>query len=110
MTTRIKLFDLILFVIFLSMIFGICYDVLKKMNRNLQETVQEVEVHVIDWHDWKLIDKDSLRIGLGEHGQPAYLPFYPAYTKDINDTVGYNGYLSDKIALNRSLKDLRPTA
>lgn len=62
----------------------------------------------IDWHDWKLIDEEDRRTGLGEHGEPAYLPSYPDMTKQINDTHGFNGYLSDKIALNRSIKDLRP--
>lgn len=62
----------------------------------------------IDWHDWSLIDEDERRYGLGELGEPAYLPFYPNSTKEINDTHGFNGYLGDQIALNRSLKDLRP--
>lgn len=62
----------------------------------------------IDWHDWRLVDEEELRTGIGEHGEGAFLLSYPSYTKQINDTHGYNGYLSDKIALNRSLKDLRP--
>lgn len=62
----------------------------------------------IDWHDWQLIDEDEHRTGLGEHGEAAHLPFYPDSTKEINDTHGFNGYLGDAIALNRSLKDLRP--
>lgn len=67
------------------------------------------EVDRIDWHDWELIEQDERRTGLGEHGVAAYLDFYPPESKDINDTVGYNGYLSDRIALNRSIRDLRPT-
>lgn len=66
------------------------------------------KVEKIDWHDWNLIAEDQFRTGIGEHGDAAYLNFYPASTKQINETHGYNGYLSDKIALNRSLKDLRP--
>lgn len=62
----------------------------------------------IDWHDWKLIDEDEYRTGLGEHGEPAYLSHYPHSSKHINDTHGFNGYLSDRIALNRSLPDNRP--
>lgn len=62
-----------------------------------------------DWHDWQLIEAERAQYGAaGEMGDAAYLPYYPAYTKAINDTHGYNGYLSDHIALNRSLKDLRP--
>lgn len=54
--------------------------------------------------------QDEHRTGLGEHGVAAYLNSYPPESTDIDDTVGYNGHLSDKIALNRSLRDLRPSA
>lgn len=66
------------------------------------------KIEKIDWHDWKLIEAERKRVGLGEHGQGAYLSWYPESSKVINDTHGYNGYLSDKIALDRSLIDLRP--
>lgn len=62
----------------------------------------------IDWHDWELIEADKQRTGIGEQGEDAYLSWYPESSKLINDTYGYNGYLSDKIALDRSLSDLRP--
>ena len=82
------------------------------MNRRFLVTeehqITAAAVERVDWHDWQLIEKENSRTGIGEHGEPAYLSFYPPYSKDIMDTVGYNGYLSDKIALNRSLKDLRP--
>lgn len=102
MTTRIKVYDLILFVILVSVLTGILYDLLKKWQTG------HFSDEKIDWHDWNLINKDNTRRGLGEQGEKAYLTYYPAHTKDINDSVGYNGYLSDKIALDRSLKDLRP--
>lgn len=76
-----------------------------EMSKNL---IRYDGMEKIDWHNWSLIAEDMLRTGIGEQGEGAYLPFYPASTKQINDTHGYNGYLSDKIALNRSLKDLRP--
>lgn len=104
MTTRIKVFDLILFILLASVIFGIFYDLTQKFN--LRSSNKKVER--IDWHDWELIREDALRTGLGEHGSAAYLDSYPPYTKEINETIGYNGYLSDKISLNRSLMDLRP--
>lgn len=62
----------------------------------------------IDWHDWDLIDEDALREGIGEQGYVAVLLSYPEYSKEINETHGFNGYLGDQIALNRALKDLRP--
>lgn len=102
MTTRIKTFDSILFILFVLTIIGIAYHLIIKLKWQ--------KVDRIDWNDWELIKQDELRAGLGEHGIAAYLSFYPPESKDINDTVGYNGYLSDKIALNRSLKDLRPSA
>lgn len=106
MTTRIKVFDLILFILFVSTIIGIAYDLILKFVLN----VPPKKIDRIDWHDWELMEQDKHRKGLGEHGLAAYSNSYPPEYKDIIDTVGYNGYLSDKIALNRSLKDLRPSA
>ncbi|XP_031624900.1 N-acetylgalactosaminyltransferase 6-like [Contarinia nasturtii] len=108
MTTRIKVFHFILAIMLFSFVLGIVHNynfmnIVKK-----RQSVNEFER--IDWHDWTLIEEEKARNGLGEHGDPAYLSSYPSYSQDINDTFGYNGYLSDKIALNRSLKDLRPPA
>lgn len=108
MTTRIRVFDLILFIILGSVVLGIGYDLINKLNNRWSPVIEEREEERIDWHDWDLIKQDELRTGIGEHGEPAHLDSYPAYSKEINETVGYNGYLSDKIALDRSLKDLRP--
>lgn len=106
MTTRIKVFDLILCTIFASVFIGIGYDLFRRFGKTFRIT----GVERIDWHDWKLIKLEESQFGLGEHGAAAHLSFYPPYSKDINETCGYNGYLSDKIALNRSLRDLRPPA
>lgn len=62
----------------------------------------------IDWHDWDFIEQEAVRDGIGEHGAKAFLDNYPNISELINMTQGYNGYLSDEIALNRALKDLRP--
>lgn len=62
----------------------------------------------IDWHDWDLIEQDELRSGFGDQGVAAYLPEYPESSKYMNETFGYNGYLSEQIALDRALPDLRP--
>lgn len=104
MITRIKVFDLVFSIISLSVLIGICYNILNKSDKSFLST----EIDLVDWHDWNLIEQDKYRSGLGEHGEPAHLSFYPPYSKEISDIVGYNSYLSDKISLNRSLKDLRP--
>lgn len=61
-----------------------------------------------DYHDYGYIKLESLQTGLGEHGLPANLP--PELEKEKDDVYkvnGFNGRLSDEIALNRSLKDIR---
>lgn len=62
----------------------------------------------IDWHDYKYIESEKQRHGIGEHGEAAFLP--PGLEderKRLFDQNGFNGLLSDKIALNRSVKDIR---
>lgn len=76
--------------------------------KKLKNLIHGGESERIDWHDWEFMLEEELRTGLGEHGEGAHWWPYPPSSKEINDTHGYNGYLSDKIALNRSLKDLRP--
>ncbi|XP_059408493.1 polypeptide N-acetylgalactosaminyltransferase-like 6 isoform X2 [Carassius carassius] len=59
-----------------------------------------------DWHDNESIRKDSQRVGKGEHGKP-----YPLVEDDCDDSVykenGFNIYVSNNIALDRSLPDIR---
>lgn len=62
----------------------------------------------IDWHDYKLIEAEKLRVGIGEHGVPAFLPQgLDNERKQLFDQNGFNALLSDRIALNRSVKDIR---
>ncbi|XP_031624241.1 N-acetylgalactosaminyltransferase 6-like [Contarinia nasturtii] len=62
----------------------------------------------IDWHDYKLIEAEKLRHGIGEHGIAAFLsPDLEDERKQLFDQNGFNALLSDKIALNRSVKDIR---
>lgn len=91
---------IVLVIIFLALHFGFVF----KFKRIRYEKIQK-----IDWHDWNRIGQEKQQTGIGENGEAGYLLSYPPSTKQINDTHGYNGYLSDVIALNRSLKDLRPT-
>lgn len=63
----------------------------------------------IDWHDYKKMAEDAARVGLGEQGKIAMLDgtFDRDYVDDIISQNGYDGVLSDKISLNRSLTDFR---
>ncbi|PSN53588.1 putative polypeptide N-acetylgalactosaminyltransferase 10 [Blattella germanica] len=62
----------------------------------------------IDWHDHKLIEAEMKQKGVGEQGKPAYLsPSENDKKEELYKVNGFNGLLSDKIALNRSLPDIR---
>ncbi|MBN3318412.1 GLTL6 protein, partial [Atractosteus spatula] len=59
-----------------------------------------------DWHDNESIKKDEMRVGKGEHGKP-----YPLTEEESEDSAyrenGFNIYVSNNIALDRSLPDIR---
>lgn len=63
----------------------------------------------IDWHDYKFMEKERLREGPGENGSPIndVQPHEVELSKRIFDANGYNGLISDKISVNRSIPDLR---
>ncbi|XP_055371859.1 N-acetylgalactosaminyltransferase 6-like [Condylostylus longicornis] len=62
----------------------------------------------IDWHDRNYMEKEKLKVGIGEQGRPAYLMSYEAESeKLLFNEYGFNGLLSDKISLNRSVPDIR---
>ncbi|CAK1578855.1 unnamed protein product [Parnassius mnemosyne] len=62
----------------------------------------------IDWHNYKQIEYESTRQGIGEHGVTAQLPKSKAALEEqLYSVNGFNGALSDKIPLNRSLPDIR---
>lgn len=61
-----------------------------------------------DWHDYKTIEVESQRRGPGEQGNPVFV------TKDeeelsrkIFEMNKHNGFVSDKIAMDRSIPDTR---
>ncbi|PAA93741.1 hypothetical protein BOX15_Mlig018143g1 [Macrostomum lignano] len=62
-----------------------------------------------DWHDYAAIEADSRRSGLGEGGRPASLPASASARQkaDLFQANGFNALLSDSIALDRSIPDLR---
>ncbi|XP_068627786.1 N-acetylgalactosaminyltransferase 6-like [Battus philenor] len=62
----------------------------------------------IDWHNYKQIEYERKRKGIGEQGLPAKLPSSEASLEEkLYSVNGFNGALSDKIPLNRSLPDIR---
>lgn len=71
-------------------------------------SMNSVKGDKIDWHDYKFIEAEKLRHGIGEHGVPAFLsPNLEEERKELFDQNGFNALLSDKISLNRSVKDIR---
>ncbi|XP_064553984.1 N-acetylgalactosaminyltransferase 4-like [Drosophila montana] len=62
-----------------------------------------------DWHDYEAMAADKLRSGLGEHGLPAAIEDPAEKTLEEKEyrRNGFNGYLSDRISVNRSLPDVR---
>ncbi|XP_030079786.1 N-acetylgalactosaminyltransferase 4-like [Drosophila hydei] len=64
-----------------------------------------------DWHDYKAMEADKARIGMGEHGQPATIdPSERDLEQQEYRRNGFNGYLSDRISVNRSVPDVRKEA
>ncbi len=62
----------------------------------------------IDWNDYKYMEFERQRTGLGEHGEAAHLgPEDESQRKTLFSQNGFNGLLSDRISLNRSVKDIR---
>lgn len=62
----------------------------------------------IDWHDYKKIAEEQARVGPGEQGAAVILSAEEEKLKDeLYKANGFNGYVSDKISLDRALKDIR---
>ncbi|KAM3967951.1 N-acetylgalactosaminyltransferase 6 [Aphomia sociella] len=67
-----------------------------------------ISLKKIDWHNYRQIDYEATRVGIGEQGKPAHLPEEDeGLEKELYSVNGFNGALSDKIPLNRSLPDIR---
>jgi len=73
----------------------------KSFFRNLDKTRK-------DWHDYKFIEMEKQRVGVGEHGVAVNLSNYdPAEVKRQLGLGGFNGAVSDDISVNRSVPDIR---
>ncbi|XP_046325822.1 putative polypeptide N-acetylgalactosaminyltransferase 10 [Haliotis rufescens] len=66
------------------------------------------ELKQVDWHDYKLIAEEQQRKGPGEQGSAVILSTEDEQKKnDLYKVNGFNAYASDKISLQRALKDIR---
>ncbi|CAH1105302.1 unnamed protein product [Psylliodes chrysocephalus] len=67
-----------------------------------------VDNEKIDWHDYGQIKRDLKRTGRGEQGKPEYLSDKENQEYDALYKVnGFNAALSDKIAIDRAVPDIR---
>ncbi|KAJ8951726.1 hypothetical protein NQ318_012577 [Aromia moschata] len=73
-----------------------------------EDAILLVDNEKIDWQDYEQIKTDSLRKGPGEQGKPAFLSSSETKNYDkLYKVNGFNAALSDKIALDRAVPDIR---
>lgn len=61
-----------------------------------------------DWHDWAMLNEEQKRQGPGEGGQAVIVDASENQKKeDLYRVNGFNALASDKMALDRSLRDIR---
>ncbi len=66
------------------------------------------QIRLIDWHDYKKIAEDSARQGPGEQGAGVSLdPSEARLKQKLLSENGFNALVSEKISLERSLNDIR---
>lgn len=62
-----------------------------------------------DWHDYAAIEEEAKRVGIGEHGKPAFIK--DESLRELEHKMyrenGFNALLSDSISINRSIPDVR---
>ena len=62
----------------------------------------------IDWHDRDFIAKEQKQTGPGEQGKGVTLQANEhSLSQSSYDSNGFSGFVSDKIALDRAVKDIR---
>ncbi|XP_041358145.1 putative polypeptide N-acetylgalactosaminyltransferase 10 [Gigantopelta aegis] len=70
--------------------------------------ISDTELKKIDWHNYKLIEEERSRTGPGEQGSALILGAEDEKHKDeLYKVNGFNAFASDKISLERSVKDIR---
>ena len=66
------------------------------------------DITKIDWHDREFISKEQKRTGPGEQGKGVDLQSNEhSLSQSSYDGNGFSGFVSDKIALDRAVKDIR---
>ncbi|XP_017047642.1 N-acetylgalactosaminyltransferase 4 [Drosophila ficusphila] len=62
-----------------------------------------------DWHDYAQMEADRKRSGFGEHGAAVHVenPDDKELETEMYQLNGFNGLLSDRISVNRSVPDVR---
>lgn len=77
--------------------------------RQFLESFKPVSYDRVSWENSALIYRDSLRVGFGEHGEPAILtdPEDIKENDNYKKDVGSSVLISDKISVNRSIPDQR---
>lgn len=61
-----------------------------------------------DWNDWEMVKKERSRVGFGEHGMKTFSKGPPSSMElRLMEENGHNIVISDKIAVDRSVPDLR---
>lgn len=64
----------------------------------------------IDWHDYDFIAAEASREGFGEGGRGEILPENEKEEGQRRmKRYGFNGLVSDRVSLNRSITDTRPS-
>ncbi|XP_052852223.1 N-acetylgalactosaminyltransferase 4 [Drosophila gunungcola] len=62
-----------------------------------------------DWHDYAAMEADKKRTGFGENGMPAFIDDLSEKELEAEMSLknGFNGLISDRISINRSVPDVR---
>lgn len=105
----------ILPVIFMGSFLIFSIEHLKSFNRQLvrdSEVQQEQQQEKCrDWHDYEFIRHESSRTGFGEQGEGVHLtdPAEIELNDKLYTATGFAVVISDKISVNRSIWDRRPS-
>lgn len=81
-----------------------------EINQKWAKEIQRQSQQCRDWHDYEFLAAEKLRKGPGEQGQGVRLTDEKELklNEELYNKTGYAVVISDKISVNRSIKDLRP--